>query len=133
MKLTSRHIAQSILIAYLISGCTNRHSSPKYFSATKSATLIEAKAIFPTQYHDAIDKTAEWFVKENDTPSDWFVSAKQGDNSEILIGMTHISGIKRSEEAEKKGIYILGNPSGKDGQCTYDLQKKEIISCGLWE
>jgi len=102
-------------------------------SKPESIRLSQAREKFPAEYQDAIAKTAAWFVKAGDDPSDWLIDIRQEGDSRLGIYMSHISGVKRVLELKKQGEYLLGNASGRDGRCTYDLAKKELFDCGLWE
>lgn len=99
----------------------------------RGVSLAQAQTHYPAQYHDAIDKTSAYFVKTGDDPSEWLMRIDLKDEPTIYLKMWHKDGIARIEDLEKKGELLLGNPSGRDGQCKYDLEKKELVGCRLWQ
>ncbi len=123
------------------------NSLPSFASEIEKVLLRDVKEKFAPEYQEAISKTADQFLLKDavrffgkaEDPADWFVSILSKDELKIAIGFYHNSGIKKEKEFEelrKSGestVGILGSISGKDGECTYDLIKKEVTRCYVWE
>ena len=145
MKSIFRPIVSILILSFFLSGCAysewltakeeqlSRRETEKLSPEPERIRLSQAAEKFPAEYQDAIAKTAVWFVKPGDDPSDWFIDIRQEHDSRLAIYMAHISGVEKVAELKKQGQFLLGNPSGRDGRCTYDLVKKELSDCGLGE
>lgn len=105
----------------------------KFPCPSENGTLDAVEKTFPEEYHRAIKLSSARFLREGDKPGDWSVSVEPKNDSQLYINFSHISGTKRVKELEKQGQYFLGNPSGRDGQCKYDLKNDQIIECGIWQ
>ena len=116
---------------------------PKIDKTTKNFESFEPLEIIAISLADFSSQNKEMIkyslavekhLKEsNDKPDEYFISSIDFINDTVEIHLYHKSAFEEMRKAWKKGLIIIGNPSGRCGTAIYLESKNEVIEILSWQ